>query len=62
MATLVMAAVVLRLPPLGGALELLMKAGAGALIYVAAAYVFDVLALRSRSRQAVGILRARMAT
>jgi O-antigen/teichoic acid export membrane protein len=61
-ASLVMAAVVLRLPPLGGALELLMKAGTGALIYAAAAYVFDVGSLRSRSRQAFGMLRARMAT
>jgi O-antigen/teichoic acid export membrane protein len=61
-ASLVMAVVVVRLPPLGGALELLMKAGAGALIYAAAAYVFDVGSLRSRSRQAFGMLRARMAT
>ena len=61
-ASLVMAAVVMRLPALGGALELLAKAGAGALVYAAAAYVFDVGALRSRSRQAFGMLRARMAT
>jgi O-antigen/teichoic acid export membrane protein len=62
MASLLMAAGVMRLPPLGGAPELLMKAAAGALIYAAAAYVLDVGALRSRSRQAVGLLRARMAT
>ena len=61
-ASLVMAAVVVRLPALGGALELLAKAVAGALVYMAAAYVFDVGSLRSRSRQAIGTLRGRMAT
>jgi O-antigen/teichoic acid export membrane protein len=61
-ASLVMAAVVMRLPALGGAAELILKAGAGALVYAAAAYVFDVGGLRGRSRQAVGLLRARLAT
>jgi O-antigen/teichoic acid export membrane protein len=61
-ASLVMAAVVIRVPAFGGAVELLAKAGAGALVYALAAWVFDVGSLRSRSRQAVGILRARMAT
>jgi O-antigen/teichoic acid export membrane protein len=61
-ATLVMAAVVMRLPALGGAAELLAKTMAGALIYALAAYVFDVGGLRGRSRQAIGLVRARMAT
>jgi len=61
-ASLVMAAVVLRLPALGGAAELALKAAGGALVYALAAYVLDVGDLRSRSRQAVGLLRARMAT
>jgi O-antigen/teichoic acid export membrane protein len=61
-ASLVMAAVVMRLPALGGAAELIVKAGAGAAVYALAAWVFDVGALRSRSRQVVGLLRARTAT
>lgn len=61
-ASLVMAAVVLRLPAFGGAAELTLKAAVGALVYALAAYGLDVGGLRSRSRQAVGLLRARLAT
>ena len=61
-ASLVMAAVVMRVPAFGGAVELLAKAGVGALVYAPGG-------LRARRRRACaaargrpcGILRARMA-
>lgn len=66
LASLVMAAVVIRMPALGGGAELLVKAGAGALAYAAAAYLLDLAGLKGRTRQAgqmaAQLLRARMAT
>jgi hypothetical protein len=62
LASLVMAAVVVRMPALGGGAELLIKAGAGALAYAAAAYLLDLAGLKGRTRQAAQLLRARMAT
>jgi O-antigen/teichoic acid export membrane protein len=62
LATAVMGVVVARLPSPGGAIELALKAGAGALVYALAAYVLDVADLRSRSRQAFTLIKARAAT
>ncbi|HEY2708311.1 MAG TPA: lipopolysaccharide biosynthesis protein [Caulobacteraceae bacterium] len=61
LATAAMGVVVARLPSLGGVLELTLKAGAGMLVYGAAAYALDVAEVRSRGRQALS-LRTRMAT
>jgi O-antigen/teichoic acid export membrane protein len=62
LASAVMGAVVARLPALGGAVELGLKAAAGAAVYGVAAYAFDIAGVRSRGRGAIGALRARTAT
>jgi O-antigen/teichoic acid export membrane protein len=61
-ASALMGVAVARMPSLGGLAELGLKALAGALVYGAAAYVLDIAQLRSNSRGAVGMLRARAAT
>jgi O-antigen/teichoic acid export membrane protein len=61
-ASAVMGVVVSRLPSLGGALELGLKALTGAVVYAALAYALDIAELRSKSRGAIGVLRARTAT
>ena len=61
-ATAVMGASVAALPALGGLAELVLKAGVGAAIYAAAAWILDLAELRSRGRRALSALRARTAT
>ena len=61
LASAAMGLVVAQLPALGGALELGLKAGVGAMVYAAAAYLLDIAELRSRGRQAL-TLRPRAAT
>ena len=58
-ASLVMAAVVVSLPAIGGALELALKAGVGALVYGLVAAALDVGHLRSRGLQLVANARGR---
>lgn len=62
LAAAAMGAVVVQLPSLGGLAELALKAGIGALVYSLAAYGLDVANVRTRGRDAVLILRTRMAT
>lgn len=61
-ATAVMGLAVSALPAWGGVAELALKAGVGAAVYGAAAWVLDLAELRSRTRQALVVLRARVAT
>ena len=61
-ATAIMGVVVARMPSLGGAPELALKAGAGALVYGLAAYALDVADARTRARGVIIGLRTRMAT
>ena len=61
LAAALMGVVVASLPSLGGAFELALKAGVGALVYGIAAYGLDVAEIRSRGRRALA-LRARLAT
>ncbi|CAN5617586.1 polysaccharide biosynthesis protein HsfF [soil metagenome] len=56
-----MALVVSRIPAVGGLLELLVKAAAGALVYGAVIALVDAGALRSRGRDALSTFRARSA-
>ena len=60
-ATAIMGLAVASLPSPGGIAELALKAGLGVLVYAAAAYLLDVAELRSRTRQALTILKARTA-
>jgi O-antigen/teichoic acid export membrane protein len=62
LATAVMGLVVSHLPSLGGAAELGLKTGVGALAYGIAAYALDVCGVRTRGRSAFMLLRTRMAT
>jgi len=62
LASAVMGVVVVRLPSLGGLAELGLKALAGAAVYGALAYAFDIAELRSKGRGAIGLLRTRAAT
>ena len=61
LAAAIMGVVVAQLPAIGGAIELGLKAGVGALVYAAVAYALDVAEIRSRGRQALA-LRTRLAT
>lgn len=61
LAAAAMGVVVARLPNLGGALELGLKAGVGALVYGLAAFVLDVADVRTRTRGLALTLRTRMA-
>jgi len=58
-ATAVMGLAIFRLPALGGAAELLLKAGVGVVVYGAAAYALDVAHFRTRAADLAGLLRAR---
>jgi O-antigen/teichoic acid export membrane protein len=60
-ATAIMGLAVAAIPALGGASELLLKAGAGALVYGLAAYVLNVADLRHRAGDIFASLRARVA-
>jgi O-antigen/teichoic acid export membrane protein len=60
-ATAIMALAVSRLPTLGGIVELVLKAGVGAVVYGAVAWTLDAGGLRSRAGQALGAFRARTA-
>jgi len=60
-ATAAMALAVSRLPAFGGIVELLLKAGVGAAVYGAIAWLLDAGGLRSRAGQALRTLRARAA-
>ncbi len=60
-ATAVMALVVMQIPALGGWSELLLKAGAGALVFGAIAFALDTGALRSRGLVVLRNLRTRPA-
>jgi O-antigen/teichoic acid export membrane protein len=61
-ATALMGLAVAALPALGGIVELALKAGVGAAVYGAAAWVLDLAELRSRTRHALVVLKARAAT
>jgi O-antigen/teichoic acid export membrane protein len=56
-----MAAAVLAIPSLGGAVELLLKAGAGALVYAAVAYGLDAGGARQQSNRLLRLAQARSA-
>jgi O-antigen/teichoic acid export membrane protein len=58
-ATAVMAVAVMAVPPLGGVVELAMKAGIGAGVYALAVLVLDAGGARSRAGEALDVLRAR---
>jgi O-antigen/teichoic acid export membrane protein len=60
-ASALMGLAVVSLPALGGVAELALKAGVGAVVYGAAAYVLDAGGLRSRAAGALQTLRARAA-
>jgi O-antigen/teichoic acid export membrane protein len=60
-ATALMAGAVLLVPPLGGAVELVLKAGVGALVYGLAAFGLDVGGLRAQAPRLVRALQARLA-
>ncbi len=61
-ASLAMAAVVSRVPAVGGPLELLLKAFVGIIAYGALAAVLDVGGLRAKGLRALAMLRPGMAT
>lgn len=61
LAAAVMTAVVLRLPSWGGALELGLKAGVGALTYAAAALALDAAGVRGRAAELLAARRTRPA-
>jgi O-antigen/teichoic acid export membrane protein len=60
-ASAVMGLVVAALPSPGGIVELALKAGVGVMVYALAGYALDISGLRSRSREALLTLRARVA-
>jgi O-antigen/teichoic acid export membrane protein len=62
LAAAIMGVIVVRLPSLGGAAELGLKAGVGMLVYSVAAFVLDVADVRTRARQAALMFRTRVAT
>ncbi len=57
-----MALAVSQVPAVGGIAELILKAGAGALVYGGVVWALDAGDLRSRAGQAFSLLRARTAT
>ena len=59
-AAFAMAVVVERLPAIGGAPELMLKAGVGAVMYGALAAALDVGGLRGKALRAVATLRPRL--
>lgn len=61
-ATALMALAVVAIPSFGGALELAFKAGAGALVYAAAALALDAGGARSRVLQSLNLVRTRALT
>jgi O-antigen/teichoic acid export membrane protein len=61
-ATAVMGLAVAALPALGGIVELGLKAGVGAAVYGACAYLLDLAGLRSRTGRLLVGLKTRMAT
>jgi O-antigen/teichoic acid export membrane protein len=61
-ATAAMGLAVAALPSWGGVAELAAKAGVGVAVYGAAAYALDLAGLRSRTRGALVVLKARAAT
>lgn len=61
-ATLVMAAAVYWLPAIGGAAELVLKAGVGAVVYALAAWVLDAAGVRGHGMRVLRGLRERLAT
>lgn len=62
LATALMALAVVQVPPLGGLIELVLKAGVGASVYGAIVYLIDAGGLRSRASEALRVLRARPAS
>ena len=61
LAAVVMAGVVLLLPPIGGFPELLLDAGVGAVVYGAAAFALNAGGVRDLLRRLRGFLQARRA-
>lgn len=57
----VMAAVVWRLPPIGGFAELVLDAGVGAAVYAAVALTLNAAGVRDLARRLIGTARARRA-
>ncbi len=57
-ATALMALAVIAVPPLGGALELLLKAGIGAAVYGAVAWTLDAAGLRTHGSRLLNRFRA----
>ena len=53
-----MAAAVLAVPPFGGALELFIKAGIGAVVYAAVAYALDAGGARQHSSRLIRMARS----
>jgi O-antigen/teichoic acid export membrane protein len=55
-----MAMAVLALPALGGVVELALKAGVGAVVYGALAWLLDAGGARDQSRRLIGLVQSRL--